>query len=492
MIHDLGRHATGCCNCIAKGFVTASPLLMWSALQISAASSVDASEGHPNVVMIISDDQKFSDFGFMGNQRVHTPNLDRLAKDAARYPRGYVPSSVCRPSLVTLLTGLYPHEHGVHFNHPPPGFARLTKSPGIGKQEFDRLRQRGADLIASLPTLPRMLAANGYRCFQSGKYWEGHWRNAGFTEGMTIAKPSGGRYGDKQLANGDWVAHGNGDHGLSIGRETMQPIDDFLDRVGDSPFFLWYAPFLPHTPHDSPKRFRDVYQKDDRLLEHELPYYAAITQFDDTVGHLMRSIERRGMIEKTLFVFVVDNGWEPDPNRFHASRQEWDHTKRSKRAPFDAGLRTPILLSWKGRTHPGTHPAPVSSVDIVPTILAATGLTNPRQSLSGRSLWPSAIGVAEISADVPVFGELYPGDASTLGDPSGDIAYRWIRLGSHKLVVPHAKTGMKPWNEYLAGPALYDVETDPNETTNRIDDPALATVVQHLSESLDRWWSPHP
>ena len=491
MIH-LGRDATCMGDRIAKGLAAALTVLIWSAFLVSKVSTVGASERRPNVVMIISDDQKFSDFGFMGNQRVQTPNLDRLAKEAARYPNGYVPSSVCRPSLVTLLTGLYPHEHGVHFNHPPPGFARLTKSPEINKQAFDRLRQRGADLIANVHTLPRMLAANGYRCFQTGKYWEGHWRNAGFTEGMTIAEPSGGRYGDKQLANGDWVAHGNGDHGLSIGRGTMQPIDNFLDQVGNSPFFLWYAPFLPHTPHDSPKRFRDLYRGDDRLRDHEIPYYAAISQFDDTVGHLIQSIERRGLMQRTLFVFVVDNGWEPDPNRFHQTRREWDHTARSKRAPFDAGLRTPILLSWKGKTHPETHLAPVSSVDLAPTILAATGLADPQLPLSGRSLWPSAIAADELSADVPVFGELYPGDASALGNPSGDIAYRWIRLGTHKLIVPHAKTGMQPWNGYLAAPALYDVETDPNETTNRIHDPALATVAQKLSESLDRWWSPHP
>ena len=120
MIH-LGRDATCMGDRIAKGLAAALTVLIWSAFLVSKVSTVGASERRPNVVMIISDDQKFSDFGFMGNQRVQTPNLDRLAKEAARYPNGYVPSSVCRPSLVTLLTGLYPHEHGVHFNHPPPG-----------------------------------------------------------------------------------------------------------------------------------------------------------------------------------------------------------------------------------------------------------------------------------------------------------------------------------------------------------------------------------
>ena len=160
----------------------------------------------PNVVLIISDDQTYSDFGFMGHPHVRTPHIDRLAAKSARYPNGYVPSSVCRPSLVTLLTGLYPHQHGVHFNHPPPGFAKLTQSPEIGKKRYDALRHRATSLIRSVPTLPRILAAQGYRCFQTGKYWEGHWRNAGFTEGMTTAEPSKepDALGNKRLATATW------------------------------------------------------------------------------------------------------------------------------------------------------------------------------------------------------------------------------------------------------------------------------------------------
>jgi len=80
-----------------------------------------ASEGKPNIVYIISDDQSWTDFGFMGNDRVYTPSLDELAGKSARFPNGYLTTSVCRPSLVTLLTGLYPHQSGIYFNHGPPG-----------------------------------------------------------------------------------------------------------------------------------------------------------------------------------------------------------------------------------------------------------------------------------------------------------------------------------------------------------------------------------
>jgi len=118
------------------------PVCAWAAVCWALQAlcvSLSAAE-RPSVVMIISDDQTYSDFGFMGHEHVQTPHLDRLAAGSARYPNGYVPSSVCRPSLVTLLTGLYPHQHGVHFNHPPPGFAKLTKSPEIDKQWYDETR----------------------------------------------------------------------------------------------------------------------------------------------------------------------------------------------------------------------------------------------------------------------------------------------------------------------------------------------------------------
>ena len=165
----------------------------------------------PNIVMIISDDQAWTDFGFMRHPHIKTPHLDRLAQQSARYPNGYVPTSVCRPSLVTLLTGLYPHQHGVHFNHPPPGNSALSK---MTKDNYLRTRDKASYLIRSVPSLPRILGKQGYKSFQTGKYWEGHFRNAGFTHGMTLDQASPEpAYGNRKLPDGSLVAHGNGDAG---------------------------------------------------------------------------------------------------------------------------------------------------------------------------------------------------------------------------------------------------------------------------------------
>lgn len=435
----------------------------------------------PNIVYIISDDQYFGDFGFMGNGEVITPHLDRLAEQSAFYPNGYVPSSVCRPSLASLLTGLYPHQHGIHFNHPPPGFRKLTQDPNLDKAGYDALRDAGASLIKSLDTLPRLLSTKGYRSLQTGKHWEGHWSNAGFTDGMTLSEPSGGPNGDKTLPNGDIVAHGNGDAGLAIGRETMQPIYDFLDDCGpDQPFFIWYAPFLPHTPHNSPQKYFEHY-REPSVEAHKRAYYAAITQFDATVGEIVQAVESRGLDENTLYVFVSDNGFEPLPENPN------QYTKNSKRSPFEPGLRTPILLSWEGRIKSGEREEWVSSLDLYPTILSAAGVGFD-SNLPGVNLLPNAVELKPLEKDRAMFGEIYPGDATILGKPPVDLAYRWIRKGDFKLIVPSSNN---PWNNYVNTVHLFNLRLDPEETKNLASDSKYQSTKTALLGELNAWWKPH-
>ena len=453
---------------------------------VSAASRPDIA-APPNVVLIISDDQTYRDFGFMGNDQVQTPHLDRLAAKSARFVNGYVPTSVCSPSLASILTGLYPHQHGIHYNHPPPGNSRFNKMESV--DEYVRVRSESFYLIKSTPTLPRLLTQRGYRSLQTGKFWEGHYSNAGFTEGMTLfTAPRGQKYGGlRTLANGELAAHGNGDWGLKIGRETMQPIFDFIDRrVGKAPFFVWYAPYLPHQPHDSPRRYFDLYKDRPEIPAHFVPYYAAISQFDDTVGELVQFVEQKGQAKNTLFVFVVDNGWTPGLRKHKTEPDFFFHTKGSKRSPFADGLRTPILLRWDGVVTPKTHTQLVSSIDLAPTILSACGVNQKDQRLPGIDLRAAS----KNAADRPVFGEIYPGDATSLGNPSRDVAYRWVRQGDFRLVVPHAQRGQKPWGDYLNRVALYDVERDPDEKTNLAEDPQQQTRLRQLRALLDDWWTP--
>ena len=234
----------------------------------------------PNIVLILADDQAWNDYGFMGHDRVKTPNLDRLAAESVVFTRGYVPTAVCRPSLMTLITGLYPHQHKVTGNDPNGGF-KEAKFP----------REELLVNIDTIPTLPRLLADQGYLSHQSGKWWEGNYQRGGFTHGMT----QGRRHGDE---------------GLKIGREGLDSIYHFVDYAlaEEKPFFLWYAPFLPHTPHNPPARLLDKYAD----LGLSLPiakYYAMIEWFDETCGQLLHFLEQKGLRENTLIYYVCDNGW---------------------------------------------------------------------------------------------------------------------------------------------------------------------------------------
>ena len=124
------------------------------------ATAVLAAAERPNVVMIIPDDQTYSDFGFMGNDLVQTPHLDKLASQSTVFVNGYVPTSVCSPSLATLLTGLYPHQSGIHYNHPPPGNKAFANMPNA--QTYVAKRTDSFELIKSVKTLPRLLAASAH------------------------------------------------------------------------------------------------------------------------------------------------------------------------------------------------------------------------------------------------------------------------------------------------------------------------------------------
>lgn len=474
-----------------RALTTLAPLVLAcgaSPATVFAAAS-DEQQRPPNVIYIISDDHAHGDYGFMGNDRVHTPNLDRLAAQSARYPHAYVPASVCRPSLATLLTGLYPHQHGIHFNHPPPGYRELGRA--ASPAAYAAARQAAVDLFRRSVTLPQVLARHGYASFQAGKHWEGTYRDAHFTEGMTVNRPCFEQPWNRRLPGGSWVAHGNGDAGLLIGRQTMDPVFDFIDRHAQRPFLVWYAPVLPHEPHDAPQRYRSLFtghdvptQKDapkrKEVPDHKLGYYANIAWFDHTVGQLMAHLDRRGLSQNTLLVYVADNGWSNAPG---SAKQD----PRSKRSPFEKGIRTPLLLHWPGRIEPATHEGLVSSVDLFPTVLSALGVARP-DSLPGIDLMPSATGQARLAPGRPVMGAIYPGDASSLGHPERDVAYRWIRQGNLKLIVPHARPNAKPWKAYVTRTTLYDLGSDPAETGNLAEDPRYAADERRLRQLLDAWW----
>lgn len=399
----------------------------------------------PNIVLIISDDQAWTDFGFMGHGVIATPHLDRLAAESAVFPNGYVPTSLCRASLATLLTGLYAHQHRICTNDPPDGMARESM----------------LTFIQQVPTLPRLLSQAGYRSLQTGKFWEGHYSNADFTEGMT----TDGRHGGP---------------GLDIGRKTMKPIFDFIDSAGETPFFIWYAPMMPHQPHNPPERILQKYRMEGRH-EKIAKYFAMCEWFDETVGELLGYIDGKGLGEKTLVVFVVDNGWIQETSPVKTTRGGF--APKSKLSPYDGGLRTPVLLRWPGRIPPQRYSDLVSTIDLVPTLLAACGLEKTEE-MQGLNLLEVATGQKERLDREAVYGEIYLHTARDVNHPALNLTHRWMRKGDWKLILAM---------EEGATPEVYNVISDPFEQNNlaRADSETLHwlhTQWQSLRQTLDTWW----
>ena len=149
---------------------------------LSACSFAYAeSEAPPNIVLILSDDQGYTDYGFMGHPEIETPHLDKLAAESALFRRGYVPTALCRPSLMTLVTGLYLHQNKTTGNDPASTPANKAYAEKAGKHARELLISH----IDQTGALPQWLAKKGYVSHQSGKWWEGSYQRGGFTEGMT-------------------------------------------------------------------------------------------------------------------------------------------------------------------------------------------------------------------------------------------------------------------------------------------------------------------
>lgn len=426
----------------------------WLALAGPVVAAGPAGDAPPNVVMIISDDQGYGDYSFMGHPHIRTPHLDRLAAQGRTFRRGYVPSSLCSPSLASILTGLYPHQHKVTSNDPPPPAGKTGR---LGRRHPDSLAGR-REMVRSFEqadTLPRRLAEKGYASFQAGKWWGGHYRNGGFTHGMTHGDPEqGGRHGDE---------------GLTIGREGMDEVFAFLDMATGrgEPFFLWYAPMMPHSPHTPPARLLDAYRGRAESLE-VAKYWAMCEWFDETCGQLLGYLDGKGLAENTIVVFVADNGWiqDPDADRF---------APRSKQSPYDGGLRTPILVRWPGKVKPGVSDRPVLSIDLAPTILAAVGL-EPTPAMQGVDLRDEAA----VAARTAIFGEIFTHDAVDLHRPASSLRYRWVVEGDWKLILPDPRNAPDEKFE------LFDLARDPSEAANLAG--RHPEKAERLRRLIDDWW----
>jgi arylsulfatase A-like enzyme len=407
----------------------------------------------PNIILIVSDDHAWTDYSFMGHAQLRTPNLDRLARESLTFRRGYVPSSLCCPSLASIISGKYPHQHKVTSNDPP-----LPAGTAAGEFHRSAAFRQGREAmnrhLQAAGTLPLLLAKEGYLSLQTGKWWQGHYREGGFTHGMTR--------GDR-----------HGDDGLDIGRKTMKPIYDFITaaRMEKKPFFVWYAPLLPHEPHTPPDRLIEKYRAltpSDSVAK----YWASVEWFDETVGALLDHLDAKKLANDTIVVYLADNGWiqNPDGPRY---------APKSKQSPFDGGVRTPIMLRWPGHIAPRESQELATSIDLAPTLLTAAGFVPPK-AMPGINL----LDETAVKARKAIFGECFTHNAIDLDNPAANLRWRWMIEGDWKLIAPD------PVNEPHGKVELYNLANDPLEQVDRSQEKGLH--VARMRAALDAWWNPHP
>jgi len=430
-----------------------------------AVQAADASR--PNIVLILADDQAPGLTGFEGHPQIKTPSLDRLAAGSMHFTRCYVPTPQCAPSRACVLTGLYPHSHGVTTNGPA--------------------------LPIEADTFSARLKRAGYTCGIVGK-WHLPYK--------TAASPGFGFEDYAATHNGGWSWIGSkvfvqgtpakaGEH--LVEWHTNRAID-FLEKSAKKPFFLWLCYRSPHAPLEEPPGKKGLYppksielpdtmdidennafpnkvkqsppvnafkkHNKQTLREARSKYYAMITHLDEYIGKVLDKLDQLELSRKTIVVFVSDNGWALG-----------DHRLFSK-GPFfyDELIRMPLLVRWPGRVQKGVKiDRVVSMVDLAPTILSMAGQTPP-VTMQGQSL----VRLIDNPESRRHADECFLEYDEQKGKK---YAARGIVTRNYKFV------------DYMREPndVLFDLRRDPKELHNVAGDPEYAAIVQTLRNRIDAW-----
>jgi arylsulfatase A-like enzyme len=459
-----------------------------SGAQTGASAQVKSSGRRPpNVVFVLTDDQRWNCLGLAPDSVMKTPNIDRLGREGVYFRNAFCTTSICSPSRASILGGLYAHSHGVMNN--------FTEYP------------------VDLPTFPRQLQAAGYQTAYIGKYHMGEEnddRRPGFDYFVT-------HRGQGQYFNNTFRFNG-GERRVVEGYYTHVVTDMAIDwlaqREPNRPFYLHVGHKAPHSFYypepryerlfedldirypltafqldDNPAWFRKrldtwhgIYgpifgyrkQFPDRSAEGVLAfanmvraYRATIQSVDDSVGRIYDHLERIGELDNTLFIFTSDNGI-----------LEGEHGMVDKRTMHEPSIRLPLVVRYPRLTPPHMPKVideQVLTIDFAPSILDICG-AEPLPKVHGRS-WKRLVQTGDPGWRTSWYYE-YNYEKQFPYTPN----VRGVRTSRWKYIrYPHGDGGP---DRHMA--ELYDVRSDPNETRNLINEPGYATLIAELRKELDR------
>ena len=445
------------------------PLILLSC-QSNSSKDQAVEKARPNIILLIGDDQGYPYFGFMGADYIHTPNMDQLAEAGVLFTNGYVSDNHCRPSLQTLLTGMLPTDYhrksAALFQASITGKALSRDSLKILRRTFDVK----AEAMPHFSLLPKLLAEKGYVSFQGGKWWEFSYQNGGFTHGMTKG------FSDEDLQDTGWFLKHMGGEGMDLARVTNQPVYDFLEETTGKPFFIWYAPSLPHYPFDAPAKYYDLY-KDTDMTESAKQYYANCSWFDDAWGELAAHLKEKGLYDNTLIVYVNDNGWEQDPEQEFSDDPMRSHNggDKGKSSIYDLSFRSPIIFAWANEIEKGIRSSSlIHSADIPATILDYAGIEIP-EAFYGKS-YRSIIDNPQHELREHVMGNVITTRSKDPNNVMGDhVEGYWIRQQDWFL----------RWHLTYGELELFNLQNDPKNERDIADQ--HPTIVAELKGVLEAY-----
>lgn len=407
-------------------------------MEATSSQRQRAAEGHdgmrPNILFLMSDQQRHDSLGCYGNVFVSTPHLDRMAEEGLRFETAVCPWPVCTPSRASMWTGVYPHAHGLERNLYDDANA-IRDASTVQTTVFDHLREAGYDTA------------------YIGKWHLGHDDPGMFDEWMGF-NSQGGHWQDGVL-DGNYNADVQTDRTIEyLRRRADEP---------DRPFAVVNSFYPPHDPYTAPSAYLERYRGKGVP---QPGYYAAVSALDANVGRMLDALEELGLHESTVVIYTSDHG---DTFKY---RDDGFH----KHVCFDEAIRVPLIVRWPGRVAGGMQvSAPVNLVDLLPTLLALAGAPIPDHA-QGRSFLPWLLG------ETPGWDDVSYVETNTRIEGHDQ---RCLRTSRWKLVL--GTTGPNH---------LYDLAKDPEEAFNLYDAPIMhgenlpkfpshTTVIADLIDQLE-------
>lgn len=449
-----------------------STLIIFLVLNInhSRAQTLNNAQSPLNIIVLVSDDQRWDAMGAAGNKEIHTPNLDQLSEEGVRFTNAYVTTSICMVSRASILTGQYMSRH--------------------------KITQFGVEIEpeAFAKTYTALLRDAGYWTGFVGKYGIGQAREDDFD----FLRQYHGRH---------WIEDEHGKRIHITEKNTLDSIDFLHERPRDKPFLLSVSYFAPHAEDRAPEQYlpqdwseeyyRGVtippsplnraeyfaalpdfirqesnegrirynwrFDSPERYQEYMTNYFRLITEVDESIGRLIDELRNQGVYDNTLIIFIGDNGY------FHADRGLAD-----KWYPYEQSIRVPLIVRHPGLPSGKSGITPdqmVLNIDLAPTIVAAAGITIPEE-MQGEDLAP-----LYLSDTSPGWREEFFYEHPTI---------------THKSRIPASKAVVRRDMKYIYWPGweyeqLFDLEKDRTEKKNLVHTVKYTDSLREMREKLQEW-----